>query len=264
MKLINLFLSFLFLVFAIVQYNDPDPWLWIGLYGYIAIVSIFAAMGRYNKAVIGIGIVTCILGILFLFPDFINWLNAGAESIVESMKTEKPHIELTREFLGLGVCLLVLVFHWRKATQLFLLCCLFFTSCFQPEEGCLDIEATNFTLSADRDCVQDDNTSDCPCTYPDINLVIEHVYNDQAYLPDSVYQNNLGQTFRIRDIQFYMSDICLIRSDSTVVKILDTITLIVSNGGELEKLVAIDDFTLVQNQRRINEVVSTLVAPFNN
>jgi len=252
MKLINILLSLLFLLFAVVQYNDPDPWLWIFLYGYIAAISGFAALGKYNKPIIGVGIAICIAGLGFLLPDFINWFNTGAESIVESMKTEKPHIELTREFLGLGVCLLVLVFHWKKATKLLLLCFLFFSSCFQPEEGCLDIEATNFALSADRDCVEDDDTSTCPCEYPDLNLVIEHVYNDQAFLPDSVYQNNLGQAFRIQDIQFYISDIRLIRSDSVIVSILDTITLTISREGQLEKLVAIDDFKLVNNQTNIN------------
>jgi len=251
MKIISILLSLLFILFALVQYNDPDPWSWILLYGYIAVISGFAALGRYNKAIIGAGIAICIVGLCFLLPDFINWVNTGAESIVENMKAEKPHIELTREFLGLGVCLLVLCFHWRSASKLLLLGCLVFTSCFQPEEGCLDIEATNFALSADRDCVENDATSACPCKYPSLNLVIEHMYNDQPYLSDSVYQNNLGQAFRIRDIQFYMSDIRIIRSDSTVVTVLDTITLTVSKEGQLEKFVATDDFKLVHTQKLI-------------
>ena len=252
MKITNILLSLLFFLFAIVQFNDPDPWLWILFYGYIAVISGFAAWNHYNKPIIGVGIAICVIGLCFLLPEFVNWLNSGAESIVESMKAEKPHIELTREFLGLSICLFVLVFHWRQATKLLLLCCLFFTSCFQPEEGCLDIEASNFALAADRDCVQDDNTVTCPCDYPSLNLVIDHVYNDQPYLLDSIYQNDLGQTFRIEDIQFYISNIRLMRSDSTAVKILDTITLTVSIAGQLEKLVAIDDFKIIQNQTTVD------------
>ena len=116
MKIINSLLAILFLIFAVVQYNDPDPWLWIALYTYISIISGMAVMGQYNKSMIGAGLLVCVGGFFFLLPDFINWLNTGAESIVESMKAEKPHIELTREFLGLLICILVLGFHWRKSS----------------------------------------------------------------------------------------------------------------------------------------------------
>ena len=114
MKITNLILAIVFLLFAIVQYNDPDPWLWIGLYSFIAIISGLAAFGKYNRYVIAFGIGFCVSYLLVLLPDFIAWLQGGAESIVESMKAEKPHIELTREFLGLFICLAVLIFHWKS------------------------------------------------------------------------------------------------------------------------------------------------------
>jgi len=115
MKITNIFLSLLFLLFAIVQYNDPDPWLWIALYSYIALISGMAVLNIRHKWMIGLGLIVCILWNLFLLPDFLIWLQAGAESIVEEMKAEKPHIELTREFLGLAICILALCFHWKKA-----------------------------------------------------------------------------------------------------------------------------------------------------
>ncbi len=115
MKITNIFLSLLFLLFAIVQYNDPDPWLWIVLYSYIALISGMAAFNIRHKWMIGIGLAICIIWNLILLPDFFNWLQTGAESIVEEMKAEKPHIELTREFLGLAICILTLCFHWKKA-----------------------------------------------------------------------------------------------------------------------------------------------------
>jgi hypothetical protein len=43
---------------------------------------------------------------LALAPDFVAWLRFGAPTIVGSMKAEAPHIELTREFLGLLVAAL--------------------------------------------------------------------------------------------------------------------------------------------------------------
>jgi len=117
MKLLNWLLTFLFLLFAYFQYNDPDPWLWIGLYVFIALISGMASFGIYKKWLIGLGIGICLAGLLLLLPDFIEWIQGGAESIVESMKAEKPHIELTREFLGLGICLATLLFHWRQVNS---------------------------------------------------------------------------------------------------------------------------------------------------
>ncbi len=117
MKVLNSILAFFFLLFAIVQYNDPDPWLWIILYLFIAVISAFAAAEIYPKVWIRAGIVACIIGLGVLLPDFINWIQNGAESIVQKMKAEKPHIELTREFLGLFLSILVLGFHLWAAPK---------------------------------------------------------------------------------------------------------------------------------------------------
>lgn len=114
MKITNLVLGALFLLFAIVQYNDPDPWLWMLLYGFIAGVLIFAAFGKREKWVAIGGFLICAVWFLSLLPDFINWVQMGMPTITGSMKTEEPHIEYTREFLGLGICMLVLFLNWRK------------------------------------------------------------------------------------------------------------------------------------------------------
>ncbi len=118
MKVLNLILAGLFTVFAIVQYNDPDPWLWIAIYLFMAVISGMAAFGNYQKTVIAFGLGFCLVYLVLLLPDFVDWLTSGAESIVGSMKAEKPHIELTREFLGLVICLTTLFFHWRKSNQI--------------------------------------------------------------------------------------------------------------------------------------------------
>ncbi|MEM9820050.1 MAG: transmembrane 220 family protein [Bacteroidota bacterium] len=114
MKITNVILSILFFLFAIVQYNDPDPWFWIVLYGMVGMISAMAVFGQYRQILILLGIACCVLGMLFLLPDFIDWLQNGAPSITESMKAEAPHIELTREFLGFVVALLALLWHYRN------------------------------------------------------------------------------------------------------------------------------------------------------
>jgi len=118
MKILNIILSILFIVFAYVQINDPDPWLWVLLYGFVAVISGLAAFGKYYKfAIIG-GMAICVLGLAFLLPDFLNWINMGTPNIAESMKTEKPHIEFVREFLGLGIAFSVLLFHFFQTKKL--------------------------------------------------------------------------------------------------------------------------------------------------
>ncbi|MEM1323238.1 MAG: transmembrane 220 family protein [Bacteroidota bacterium] len=117
MKITNIVLAVLFFLFAAVQYNDPDPWLWIGLYCLVAIISLLAASGRYFKWLILGGLGICLVWLALLLPDFINWINGGMPSITSSMKAEEPHIELTREFLGLVICIAALIFHWIKSRK---------------------------------------------------------------------------------------------------------------------------------------------------
>lgn len=110
----NIVLGIVFLLFAVVQYNDPDPWLWIALYSFVGIVSFFAAAHRYNKFVLLGGMGVCIVWTLILLPEFINWIIMGMPSITESMKAEAPHIEFTREFLGLILCFSTLGWHFLQ------------------------------------------------------------------------------------------------------------------------------------------------------
>lgn len=114
MKLINAILAILFALFAIVQYNDPDPWLWIIAYSAMAILSASAIFLKINRFIIIGAIALFSIWGLLLLPDFWNWLQHGAPSIASEMKASEPHIELTREFLGIIICLATLFFHWKK------------------------------------------------------------------------------------------------------------------------------------------------------
>ena len=110
MKVINSILGILFLSFAYFQLNDPDPYLWVLLYVYIALVSFLTVKNKISKWFILPGMLSCVLWLGLLMPDFINWMKMGSPSITDSMKAEQPHIELTREFLGLAISLGVLFY----------------------------------------------------------------------------------------------------------------------------------------------------------
>lgn len=117
MKITNFILSVLFIVFAYFQINDPDPYLWLALYLYVAGICLFAAYNRLNRYAIWIGIAACLVWMIVLLPEFINWLQMGMPNFAGQMKAEEPHIEFTREFLGLGICLGVLFWQHRQMVK---------------------------------------------------------------------------------------------------------------------------------------------------
>ena len=118
MKVLNLLLAALFLLFAFVQINDPDPALWILLYGLMAVACIFAAFGRYYPKVISVVLILYLALSFFYLPGVIEWLGSEHKSMLfdDIAKMQYPYIEESREFLGLFICIIVLVMHlltWR-------------------------------------------------------------------------------------------------------------------------------------------------------
>ena len=100
--ILKLVLGLIFLVFTIVQYNDPDPMLWILIYGFVSVILVYGAFKTVSKTILIIVLV--ILGgfSLTLLPGFIEWISTPEkQEIFGEMVYKKPYIEETREFLGL-------------------------------------------------------------------------------------------------------------------------------------------------------------------
>ena len=122
------------------------------------------------------------------------------------------------------------------------------TACYEPREACLDINATNFAVDADRPC------SDC-CEYPNLRLAVNHrsVYPNTTVnfrLLDSVYFDRSGQAFRVAGIRFYLSDLHFMMADGTEAGVTDVIRLDVFNeNGALEEKTLEDNFSLVTPSR---------------
>jgi len=110
MKITNSILAFLFLTFAVVQYNDPDPWLWIAAYLFVALLFVLQIFQRLVRPLLLISIIAFALWGMTFIPDFMDWIDKGAPSIASEMKATEPHIELVREFGGLLICLVGLLF----------------------------------------------------------------------------------------------------------------------------------------------------------
>jgi hypothetical protein len=110
-RLFNFTLAVLFLVFAFLQVNDPDPVVWILVYGIMAVLAVLAIFEFYPTKLL-IGLLGVFAVYSFFFLDGVGqWLASPhrAELFDELAKMEKPYIEETREFLGLAICEIVCV-----------------------------------------------------------------------------------------------------------------------------------------------------------
>ena len=107
MKILNYVFAVLFFASAALQYNDPDPYLWIPIYLYGAVLCFMAARYIYYPKAYMVGICLYSLYALYLFfaTDGVgDWLmEHDAENIARSMQAKRPWIEATREFFGLVI-----------------------------------------------------------------------------------------------------------------------------------------------------------------
>lgn len=108
MKTLNLALALTFLLFAALQYNDPDPLIWMVIYAAVALLFGMAAFGRRVVRPARVLAIVLLAWAATMLPGMLDWVRMGMPSITSSMKAEEPHIELVREFLGLliagGAC----------------------------------------------------------------------------------------------------------------------------------------------------------------
>src|SRR5688572_10274990 len=119
MRIVNFVLAVMFLVFASLQVNDPDPVLWILIYGVLAVICILAAFGIYSmKFLIAVTVLLAGFSLIYV-PGVLDWLATEnkADLFSEEMKASHPYIEESREFLGLMICVAVLVFYIFKARR---------------------------------------------------------------------------------------------------------------------------------------------------
>ncbi len=118
MRVFNIIFAFLFILFAVLQYNDPDPYIWIPIYLFAAFLCYQAAKAKIFRPLYIMGFAIFIGYALYLFFDktgVLAWAGEhGAENIAQSMKAAKPWIEETREFGGLLIILIVMAINFFR------------------------------------------------------------------------------------------------------------------------------------------------------
>ncbi|MBC6490615.1 transmembrane 220 family protein [Flavihumibacter stibioxidans] len=116
MKIFNAVMIGVFVLSAALQYNDPDPLVWMAIYLFGALLCVQALKNRFNSYLYLAGFTVYLLYatyLLFAGDGVLSWLREhDAENIVQSMKATKPWIEQTREFGGLLILLAALGINW--------------------------------------------------------------------------------------------------------------------------------------------------------
>jgi len=121
MKVFNWFFIVCFILFAAVQYNDPDWYKWIPIYLYPAFLCWQAIKGKFNGLLYLLGYL--VFGGYAVYKVFdkdglIDWIKFhNASSITETMKANHPWVEESREFFGLLIILAVMVINHIYLTR---------------------------------------------------------------------------------------------------------------------------------------------------
>jgi Transmembrane family 220, helix len=119
MRILNFVLAVMFLIFAFVQINDPDPVIWILIYGGMAVLCIMAIFEFYpKKFMIGLLVIFIVYSFVYI-PGAWEWLRSDDKAMLfdDLAKMQFPYIEETREFLGLLICISVLLFHFFRSRR---------------------------------------------------------------------------------------------------------------------------------------------------
>lgn len=117
-------------------------------------------------------------------------------------------------------------------------------ACYEPIEGCLDANAVNFSLDADREC-------DACCQYPGLSIRLVHRWEDSdtsfsfRYTSDAFRDAN-GHPFSIDRITYYLHEFSLIDAAGTQLFTVDTVLVAqLNSGGFYEDAFILDDYLLV-------------------
>ena len=117
---------------------------------------------------------------------------------------------------------------------------LFLAGCYEPVEGCLDLDAVNYDVTADNAC------NDC-CTYPALTLSMQHLVqwpHDSVSLRYGVLYPVIStpqpaDSFLIERARFFISNLLLLKDDGTQVHVEEQLELELANG---EKKTIPDNF----------------------
>ncbi|MBL7816262.1 MAG: hypothetical protein JNL70_14680 [Saprospiraceae bacterium] len=112
----------------------------------------------------------------------------------------------------------------------------FYQNCQQPTEGCLDVRATNFDVTASKGC-----ETQCVCTYPYLITSTDYFSGVNSFSVNTTYKNDQGDSFRIISAQMYLSDFQLINDKNETYRTIDSVAL----TRETDTIKVLNNYALV-------------------
>lgn len=103
-RYIALVLGLLFILFAVFQYNDPDPLVWISIYGLAALISFGVFVRKFRQVIFIITGLAALAGAIFFWPAEYYGITLNP--------AHKFEVEHARESLGLGICFVVMLYYF--------------------------------------------------------------------------------------------------------------------------------------------------------
>jgi hypothetical protein len=104
MKFIPLLFLVMFVVFALLQYNDPDPVQWMFAYFSAAFLSFLAYKGKLVNYIAFVAAAVFLIGAIYQWPPQYDGVTGNMDA--------DPNIELGRESLGLIICAVVTIVNY--------------------------------------------------------------------------------------------------------------------------------------------------------
>ena len=111
MKYIALIFTIIFILFAGLQYNDPDPMLWIPIYLIAAYATFRTYQGKANPEMLLVLIVLSFAGGINSWNMMTAWEGFFTEGAGMSMKSHNQ--ELAREAFGLWIVTISFMTCWE-------------------------------------------------------------------------------------------------------------------------------------------------------
>ena len=92
--------AILFLISAVLQYNDPDPLLWIAIYGIATLVTLGYVFNKVSYIVPALVGLLGVIGFFLIFPEKFEGFAIG--------QGDNKNIEEAREAFGLLIISIVM------------------------------------------------------------------------------------------------------------------------------------------------------------
>lgn len=110
LKVIYGLIGIVLLAFSALQFNDPDPLIWVSFYIICALVPLLLIANKFYRPMFWFAVVICSIELINSAPGaYQYYLHMTEEPLMQSMNPQKPYIEECREFLGVLITLVLVV-----------------------------------------------------------------------------------------------------------------------------------------------------------